>query len=141
MIGTTVTSNFQFWASPDFCSQFTGFATTFQNSLQISLKIKSSLIQSATSNCNQSGHSANLTRGGNVGFSHSLIQMSQTPLDKSTIDQVNRLLAQTGERERLKDMLRSKLVECGWTERVQNDCFSNYLFRLKNRFSFFFVNF
>lgn len=67
--------------------------------------------------------------------------MSQTPLDKSTIDQVNRLLAQTGERERLKDMLRSKLVECGWTERVQNDCFSNYLFHLKNSFSFFFYQF
>lgn len=51
--------------------------------------------------------------------------MSQAPIDKSTIDQVNRLLAQTGERERLKDMLRSKLVECGWTDRVQTECFSN----------------
>lgn len=50
--------------------------------------------------------------------------MSQAPIDKSTIDQVNRLLAQTGERERLKDMLRSKLVECGWTDRVQTECFS-----------------
>lgn len=50
--------------------------------------------------------------------------MSQAPIDKSTIDQINRLLAQTGERERLKDMLRSKLVECGWTDRVQTECFS-----------------
>ena len=50
--------------------------------------------------------------------------MAQAPIDKSTIDQVNRLLAQTGERERLKDMLRSKLVECGWTDRVQTECFS-----------------
>lgn len=50
--------------------------------------------------------------------------MSQTPLDRSTVDQINRLLAQTGERERLKDMLRSKLVECGWTDRVQTECFS-----------------
>lgn len=54
-------------------------------------------------------------------------QMSQSPIDKSTIDQVNRLLAQTGERERLKDMLRSKLVECGWTDRVQTECFSKEL--------------
>lgn len=50
--------------------------------------------------------------------------MSQTPIDKNTIDQINRLLAQTGERERLKDMLRSKLVECGWNDRVQSECFS-----------------
>lgn len=48
--------------------------------------------------------------------------------DKSTIDQVNRLLAQTGERERLKDMLRSKLVEAGWFDRVQNECFSKIEF-------------
>lgn len=51
--------------------------------------------------------------------------MSQSPIDKNTIDQINRLLAQTGERERLKDMLRSKLVECGWSDRVQSECFSN----------------
>lgn len=55
--------------------------------------------------------------------------MSQNPtIDKSTIDQVNRLLAQTGERERLKDMLRTKLVECGWTDRVQNECFSTNIY-------------
>lgn len=50
--------------------------------------------------------------------------MSQAPIDKSTVDQINRLLAQTGERERLKEMLRSKLTECGWTDRVQSECFS-----------------
>ena len=53
--------------------------------------------------------------------------MSQTPIDKNTIDQINRLLAQTGERERLKDILRSKLVECGWNDRVQSECFSKHL--------------
>lgn len=50
--------------------------------------------------------------------------MPQAPVDQNTIDQINRLLAQTGERERLKDMLRSKLVECGWNDRVQSECFS-----------------
>ena len=46
------------------------------------------------------------------------------PLDRSTIDQVNRILAQTGERARLKDILRAKLVECGWSDRIQNECYS-----------------
>ena len=60
--------------------------------------------------------------------------MSQTPIDKNTIDQINRLLAQTGERERLKDMLRSKLVECGWSDRVQSECFSKPI--IKSPFSY-----
>jgi len=55
--------------------------------------------------------------------------MAQTPIDKNTIDQINRLLAQTGERERLKDMLRSKLVECGWNDRVQSECFSKLVIK------------
>lgn len=45
-------------------------------------------------------------------------------MDRATVDQVNRLLAQTGERERLKDMLRAKLMECGWSDRVQSECYS-----------------
>jgi hypothetical protein len=48
-------------------------------------------------------------------------------LDRSTIDQVNRLLAQTGERARLKDILRAKLVECGWSDRIQNECYSKFV--------------
>lgn len=47
-----------------------------------------------------------------------------TPLDRATVEQVNRLLAQTGERARLKDILRSKLIECGWSDRVQAECYS-----------------
>lgn len=47
-----------------------------------------------------------------------------SPLDRTTVEQVNKLLAQTGERARLKDILRAKLVECGWADRIQNECFS-----------------
>jgi hypothetical protein len=45
--------------------------------------------------------------------------------DKATVDTVNRLLAQTGERERLKEMLRVKLIECGWSDRIHSECISN----------------
>eukprot|EP01098_Paradermamoeba_levis_P012846 TRINITY_DN5715_c0_g1_i1.p1 TRINITY_DN5715_c0_g1~~TRINITY_DN5715_c0_g1_i1.p1 ORF type:complete len:124 (-),score=48.25 TRINITY_DN5715_c0_g1_i1:9-326(-) len=35
---------------------------------------------------------------------------------------INQKLLETGEKERLKDMLRTKLVECGWRDEMKNYC-------------------
>jgi len=35
---------------------------------------------------------------------------------------INQKLIETGEKERLKDMLRTKLVECGWRDEMKAFC-------------------
>ncbi|TNN46160.1 Transcription and mRNA export factor ENY2-2 [Liparis tanakae] len=35
---------------------------------------------------------------------------------------VNQKLTETGERERLKELLRAKLAECGWEDQVKARC-------------------
>ncbi|KAL6067996.1 Transcription and mRNA export factor eny2 [Balamuthia mandrillaris] len=35
---------------------------------------------------------------------------------------INQKLIESGEKERLKDMLRSKLVECGWRDEMKVHC-------------------
>eukprot|EP00163_Fabomonas_tropica_P001117 TRINITY_DN1084_c0_g1_i2.p2 TRINITY_DN1084_c0_g1~~TRINITY_DN1084_c0_g1_i2.p2 ORF type:complete len:106 (+),score=18.13 TRINITY_DN1084_c0_g1_i2:190-507(+) len=35
---------------------------------------------------------------------------------------INQKLIETGEKERLKDMLRAKLVECGWRDDLKAHC-------------------
>ena len=47
---------------------------------------------------------------------------SSLPSGLPSADQINRALAETGERERLKAFLKSKLLECGWYEQLKADC-------------------
>ncbi|NXJ08413.1 ENY2 factor, partial [Alectura lathami] len=35
---------------------------------------------------------------------------------------INQKLIETGERERLKDLLRAKLIECGWKDQLKAHC-------------------
>uniref|UniRef100_A0A8C2XCJ2 ENY2 transcription and export complex 2 subunit n=1 Tax=Cyclopterus lumpus TaxID=8103 RepID=A0A8C2XCJ2_CYCLU len=35
---------------------------------------------------------------------------------------INQKLIETGERERLKELLRAKLVECGWKDQLKAHC-------------------
>eukprot|EP01114_Cavostelium_apophysatum_P017018 TRINITY_DN4963_c0_g1_i1.p1 TRINITY_DN4963_c0_g1~~TRINITY_DN4963_c0_g1_i1.p1 ORF type:complete len:108 (-),score=1.29 TRINITY_DN4963_c0_g1_i1:3-326(-) len=35
---------------------------------------------------------------------------------------INQKLVESGERERIKDMLRTKLVECGWRDELKQHC-------------------
>jgi enhancer of yellow 2 transcription factor len=35
---------------------------------------------------------------------------------------INQLLLETGEKEKLKELLRNKLVECGWRDNMKNYC-------------------
>jgi len=47
--------------------------------------------------------------------------------DKKTRDaqmraQINQKLVETGERERLKELLRTQLVECGWRDQLKQHC-------------------
>uniref|UniRef100_A0A2K6BPL7 ENY2 transcription and export complex 2 subunit n=1 Tax=Macaca nemestrina TaxID=9545 RepID=A0A2K6BPL7_MACNE len=40
---------------------------------------------------------------------------------------INQKLIETGERERLKELLRAKLIECGWKDQNANDfCMLNF---------------
>lgn len=39
-----------------------------------------------------------------------------------TTEQINRALAETGERERLKASLKARLWECGWHEQLKAEC-------------------
>lgn len=39
-----------------------------------------------------------------------------------TVDQINRALAESGERERLKALLKTRLAECGWNESLKTEC-------------------
>ncbi|KAK3581181.1 hypothetical protein CHS0354_024714 [Potamilus streckersoni] len=36
--------------------------------------------------------------------------------------QINQKLVETGERERLKELLRTRLVECGWRDQLKQYC-------------------
>uniref|UniRef100_A0A803YDP8 ENY2 transcription and export complex 2 subunit n=1 Tax=Meleagris gallopavo TaxID=9103 RepID=A0A803YDP8_MELGA len=38
---------------------------------------------------------------------------------------INQKLIETGERERLKDLLRAKLIECGWKDQLKAHCKGN----------------
>jgi len=47
--------------------------------------------------------------------------------DKKTRDaqvraQINQKLVESGERERLKELLRTQLVECGWRDQLKQHC-------------------
>lgn len=42
--------------------------------------------------------------------------------DLPTIEQINRALAESGERDRLKSSLKAKLWECGWHEQLKAEC-------------------
>ncbi|XP_046385013.1 transcription and mRNA export factor ENY2 [Ischnura elegans] len=35
---------------------------------------------------------------------------------------INQKLIETGEKERLKDLLRTRLIECGWRDQVKMHC-------------------
>nr|XP_038935821.1 transcription and mRNA export factor ENY2 isoform X4 [Rattus norvegicus] len=35
---------------------------------------------------------------------------------------INQKLIETGERERLKELLRAKLIECGWKDQLKAHC-------------------
>ena len=35
---------------------------------------------------------------------------------------INQKLVETGERERLKELLRTRLVECGWRDQLKQHC-------------------
>ncbi|WAR25564.1 ENY2-like protein [Mya arenaria] len=35
---------------------------------------------------------------------------------------INSKLVETGERERLKELLRTRLVECGWRDQLKQHC-------------------
>lgn len=48
-------------------------------------------------------------------------------LDPELVKRINTLLAQTGERERLKELLKSYLTQAGWDERVKQECQSNHV--------------
>lgn len=36
--------------------------------------------------------------------------------------QINQKLVETGERERLKELLRTRLIECGWRDQLKAQC-------------------
>ena len=38
---------------------------------------------------------------------------------------INQKLIETGERERLKELLRAKLIECGWKDQLKAHCKGN----------------
>uniref|UniRef100_A0A8I5YLW7 ENY2 transcription and export complex 2 subunit n=1 Tax=Pongo abelii TaxID=9601 RepID=A0A8I5YLW7_PONAB len=38
---------------------------------------------------------------------------------------INQKLIETGERERLKELLRAKLIECGWKDQLKAHCKDN----------------
>uniref|UniRef100_A0A8C7DWT0 ENY2 n=1 Tax=Naja naja TaxID=35670 RepID=A0A8C7DWT0_NAJNA len=40
---------------------------------------------------------------------------------------INQKLIETGERERLKELLRAKLIECGWKDQLKNDFYPQRL--------------
>eukprot|EP01102_Stenamoeba_stenopodia_P016468 TRINITY_DN575_c0_g7_i1.p1 TRINITY_DN575_c0_g7~~TRINITY_DN575_c0_g7_i1.p1 ORF type:complete len:104 (-),score=31.35 TRINITY_DN575_c0_g7_i1:546-857(-) len=48
--------------------------------------------------------------------------MAGTPQEKQVRASINQKLIETGEKERLKDMLRTKLVECGWRDEMKAFC-------------------
>nr|XP_019923709.1 transcription and mRNA export factor ENY2 isoform X2 [Crassostrea gigas] len=35
---------------------------------------------------------------------------------------INQKLVETGERDRLKDLLRTRLIECGWRDQLKQHC-------------------
>ncbi|XP_022798975.1 transcription and mRNA export factor ENY2-like [Stylophora pistillata] len=35
---------------------------------------------------------------------------------------INQKLVESGERERLKELLRTKLIECGWRDKLRSHC-------------------
>ncbi|KAK3707987.1 hypothetical protein QZH41_010726, partial [Actinostola sp. cb2023] len=35
---------------------------------------------------------------------------------------INQSLVESGERERLKELLRTKLIECGWRDQLKEHC-------------------
>ncbi|KAL8566328.1 Transcription and mRNA export factor eny2 [Nucella lapillus] len=35
---------------------------------------------------------------------------------------INQKLVETGERERLKELLRTRLIECGWRDQLKSQC-------------------
>ncbi|XP_076470381.1 transcription and mRNA export factor ENY2 [Babylonia areolata] len=35
---------------------------------------------------------------------------------------INQKLVETGERERLKELLRTRLIECGWRDQLKTQC-------------------
>jgi len=42
--------------------------------------------------------------------------------EQNVRQQINRKLVETGEREKLKELLRFKLVECGWRDQLKQNC-------------------
>ncbi|XP_054487974.2 transcription and mRNA export factor ENY2 isoform X2 [Agelaius tricolor] len=43
---------------------------------------------------------------------------------------INQKLIETGERERLKELLRAKLIECGWKDQLKAHCKAGACFAL-----------
>jgi hypothetical protein len=62
---------------------------------------------------------AQLTRNSPNPDEHPLTDL---PPGFPTVDQINKALAETGERERLKSLLKAKLWECGWHEQLKAEC-------------------
>jgi len=42
--------------------------------------------------------------------------------EQNVRQQITRKLVETGEREKLKELLRFKLVECGWRDQLKQNC-------------------
>nr|XP_021402244.1 transcription and mRNA export factor ENY2 isoform X1 [Lonchura striata domestica] len=49
-------------------------------------------------------------------------QISKMNKDAQMRATINQKLIETGERERLKELLRAKLIECGWKDQLKAHC-------------------
>ncbi|XP_038197690.1 transcription and mRNA export factor ENY2 isoform X1 [Arvicola amphibius] len=50
------------------------------------------------------------------------VQVSKMNKDAQMRAAINQKLIETGERERLKELLRAKLIECGWKDQLKAHC-------------------
>uniref|UniRef100_A0A452V2G0 Transcription and mRNA export factor ENY2 n=2 Tax=Carnivora TaxID=33554 RepID=A0A452V2G0_URSMA len=53
---------------------------------------------------------------------HVDVQVSKMNKDAQMRAAINQKLIETGERERLKELLRAKLIECGWKDQLKAHC-------------------
>lgn len=56
---------------------------------------------------------------------HVDVQVSKMNKDAQMRAAINQKLIETGERERLKELLRAKLIECGWKDQLKAHCKGN----------------
>lgn len=56
---------------------------------------------------------------------HVDVQVSKINKDAQMRAAINQKLIETGERERLKELLRAKLIECGWKDQLKAHCKGN----------------